>query len=117
MLAMSFLRHDELVGRQAIEGQQATTAQLLVHRVMPVAHGGLRHLGDQGLRVAQQSQLQSAIAVELVLEPLTDEPVRVAGALHDRPAWRGLAPMKSAMPITPSLPTTEISAEAPFSST
>ena len=26
-------------------------------------------------------------------------------------------PMKSAMPMTPSLPTTEISAEAPFSST
>jgi hypothetical protein len=36
-----------------LERKQQPAAQLLVDRMMPVAHGGLRHLCDEGLRVTQ----------------------------------------------------------------
>ena len=58
---------------------------------MAIAHCGLGHLRDQGLRVAQQQQLSLAIAMELILQPLSDQTVGVAGALHDRPARSGFA--------------------------
>src|SRR5207253_8636933 len=84
---------------------------------MAITHCGLRHLRDQGLRVAQQQNLQLPISMELVLELLSDQLV----------AWPALCtiarlgvvspPMNSAMPMRPSLPTTEISADAPSSST
>jgi hypothetical protein len=54
MLAISSCVIDELVGRQAVEAEQQPAAQLLVERVVAVAHRGLRHLRDQRLRVAQQ---------------------------------------------------------------
>ena len=47
---------------------------------MAVAHGGLRHLRDQGLCVAQQQKLQRPISMELVLEPLSDQAIGVADA-------------------------------------
>jgi hypothetical protein len=47
---------------------------------MAVAYGGLRHLRDQGLRVAQQQKLQRPISMELVLEPLSDQAIGVADA-------------------------------------
>src|ERR1700694_858095 len=56
---------------------------------MAIAHCGLRHLRDQGLRVAQQQNLQRPISMELVLELLSDQPVSVTGALYDRPTWGG----------------------------
>src|SRR5882762_5177133 len=111
------LGHGQLVGWQAIEREQQPAAQLLVHRVMPIAHCGLRHLRDQGLGVAQQQKLHFPISMELVLELLSDHPVSVAGALHDRPTRGGFTAHNSAMPMRPSLPTTEISAEAPSAST
>jgi hypothetical protein len=56
---------------------------------MAITRCGLRHLRDQGLRVAQQQKLQLPISMELVLELLSDQPVSVAGALHDRPTRGG----------------------------
>ena len=47
-----FLCHGQLVRGQAVEAQEQPAAQLLVQSMMPVAHGGLRHLGQQALRVA-----------------------------------------------------------------
>src|ERR1700731_3528727 len=57
--------------------------------MMAITHGGLRHLRDQGLRVAQQQKLQRPISMELVLELLSDQAVSVAGALHYRPTRGG----------------------------
>ena len=68
MLRDEFLRHRQLVGGQAIERQQQPAAQLLIHRVMPVADRGLGHLRDQCLRVTQQQQQHLPVAVELLLE-------------------------------------------------
>src|SRR5579863_1950672 len=51
---------------------------------MAIAHCGLGHLRDQGLRVAQKQKLHRPISMELVLELLSDQPVSVTGALHDR---------------------------------
>ena len=65
---------------------------------MAIAHGGLRHLRDQRLRVAQQQDLHAPVAMELVLEPLAHQPVSVAGALDDRPARRRLAPHEQGDP-------------------
>ena len=53
---------------------------------MAIANRGLRHLGDQGLRVAQQQLLHVGIVVEFVLEHLTGELVRETTALNDRAA-------------------------------
>jgi hypothetical protein len=55
-----FLGHDQFVGGQAVEAQQQPAAELLVERMMPVAHRRLRHLGQQGLGVAQQQMLHRA---------------------------------------------------------
>jgi len=51
---------------------------------MAIAHCGLCHLRDQGLRIAQKQQLHLPISMELFLELPTDRTVSVAGALHDR---------------------------------
>lgn len=56
---------------------------------MAIAYRSLSHLRDQGLRIAQQQELHLAVAVELILEQLSDQLVSVAGALHDRPAGGG----------------------------
>ena len=58
---------------------------------MPVAHGRLRHLRDQRLRVAQQDVEHFAVTIEFLLEAIAREAVRVAGALHDGAARRGFA--------------------------
>jgi len=63
--------------------------QLLVYRVVPVAHRGLSHLSDESLRVAQQQHLHPAVAMELKLKSFAVQPVRVAGALNDCPAGCG----------------------------
>src|SRR5438132_601055 len=62
------LGHGELVRGQPVQAQEQPAAQLLLHRVMPVAYGRLRHLRDQRLGVAQQQMLQRAVALELPLE-------------------------------------------------
>ena len=69
--------------------EQQPAAQLLVDRVMSVADGGLGHLGDQGLRVAQQDVQHLAVAFEFLLEPTARQAVRRAGALHDCAVRRG----------------------------
>src|ERR1700730_8547176 len=56
---------------------------------MPVAYRRLRHLRDQCLCVTQQQQLHPAVAMELFLELLSDQPVGMSGALYDRPARSG----------------------------
>jgi hypothetical protein len=84
---------------QPVQRQQQPAAQLLVHRVMPVADRGLSHLRDQRLRVAQQQMLQLAVAIELILQPR-----RSAGKPSPRsaPAPGSVVvspPMNSAMPM------------------
>lgn len=80
-----FLGHDQLVAGQAVEGQEQPAAQLLVDGVVAVADGGLGHLGDQRLGVAQHQQEHFAVAVELVLEPLPGQAKGVSRALHNGP--------------------------------
>ena len=38
----------------AVQAEQQPAAQLLLYRMMPVAHRSLRHLDDQSLGIAQQ---------------------------------------------------------------
>ena len=75
---------------QSIETEQKPSAQLLVQRMVPVAHRRLRHLRDQRLGIAQQ-QVQHRCPVELVLDHTRFQAQALAGALHDRAAGRGLA--------------------------
>jgi len=44
-----FLRHAQLIGRQAIQAQQQPTTQLLVDRVVAIADRRLRHLRNESL--------------------------------------------------------------------
>jgi len=75
------------------------------------------HLRDEGLRVAQQQQQQPGMAVEFGNRPLGRQSVAASATLHDRPTGSAVAPMNSETPTIPSFPTTEISADAPFSMT
>jgi len=60
--------HPKLKWLETVEAQEEPAAQLLVHRVMPVAHCCLRHLREHRLRVAQQKKLHLAPAIEFILE-------------------------------------------------
>ena len=51
-----FLGHDELVALQSIQAQEEPSAKLLIYRVMAVAHGRLRHLGDERAWVYRSSK-------------------------------------------------------------
>ena len=53
-----FLRHHQFIALQAVQAEQQPPAQLLVQRVVAVAHGRLGHLRNQGLGVAQQQVQQ-----------------------------------------------------------
>ena len=86
-----FLRHHQLVAVQPVQAQQQPAAQLLVQRVVAVAHRGLRHLRDQRLRVAQQQVHHRAGAFELVLDDAGAQAPALARALHHGAAGRGLA--------------------------
>ena len=55
---------------------------------MAVAHGGLRHLRDQRLRVAQEQMHQRPEPGELVLEMLRLHAEAQSGALDHGAAWR-----------------------------
>ncbi|KAG0753050.1 hypothetical protein G6F22_021615 [Rhizopus arrhizus] len=67
----------------------AITAKLLVQRVVPVAHGRLRHLRQQRLGVSQQQMLHGAAPVEFVLQRLALQLEGRTGALHDGAAGGG----------------------------
>ncbi len=56
-------RHHEFRLAQTIQTEQQPAAQLLVQRMAAVAHSGLRHLGDEVLRVTQQ-QMQNRPLVQ-----------------------------------------------------
>src|SRR6202158_4231915 len=86
-----FLSHGELVRSQTIETQQQPPAQLLIDRMMAIAHRRLRHLGDQRLGVAQQEMHGRTETPELILEQIGLKPESVPRALHHRAAGRGLA--------------------------
>ena len=49
---------------------------------MPIAHGGLRHLREQRLRVTQQQVLHGPTANEFLLEALATQLVSMARTLH-----------------------------------
>ena len=56
--------------------------------------------------------------MKLVLHPLAQNAISMARALHNRAVGGVVSPpMKSAMPISPSLPTMAISAEEPSANT
>ena len=59
--------------------------------MVPIAHGRLRHLGDQCLGVSQQKVHRRPEAPELILQQFGLEPESIPGALHHRAAGRGLA--------------------------
>ncbi len=59
--------------------------------MVAVAHGGLRHLGDQRLRVAQEQAKHGAGAIELLLQQLRSKAIPEARALYDAAAGCGLA--------------------------
>ena len=58
--------------------------------MVAIADGGLRHLGDQRLRVAEKQMLQRASELELGLERFGSQAVGAAGALNDGAAGCGL---------------------------
>jgi len=84
-----FLCHDQFGAFQPVQAQQQPAAQLLVQRVVPVAHRGLRHLRDQRLRVAQHQVHGRAAEVELVPHLAGIKPKALAGALNHSAAGRG----------------------------
>jgi hypothetical protein len=116
MLAISSCVITSSLPVQAVQAQQQPAAQLLVQRVVAVAHRRLRHLRDQRLRVAQQQVHHRAGAVELFLHGRAQAVARPALCTTARLGVDS-PPMKSEMPTIPSLPTTAISAEAPSSMT
>ena len=112
-----FLRHHQICARQAVQAQQQPAAQLLVERMMAVTHRCLRHLRDQRLGIAKQKARDRAESLKLIFHELRFQLEAFARALHDRAAGRGIAAMNNEMPTMPSLPTTAISPESPFSFT
>ncbi len=59
--------------------------------MVPVAHGGLRHLRYQRLRIAQRQMLQMTAQREFPLQNTRPDPIAFARALHDRPAGSAFA--------------------------
>ncbi len=57
--------------------------------MVAVAHRGLGHLGQQGLGIAQKDMQHLPVTFEFLLEPHARQPVRGAGALHDRTVGGG----------------------------
>ncbi|MNI44024.1 hypothetical protein D3C73_983750 [compost metagenome] len=86
-----FLRHDDFVGPQAVQAKQQPAAQLLVQRVVPIAHGGLGHLRQERLRVAQQQVLHGPAPVELVFQGLAFQLIGRTRALNDGAAGCGFS--------------------------
>ena len=69
--------------------------------MVSVAHGGLCHLRDYGLRETQQRMLQRAAASEFLLDDGRPQPVGRTRALHDRPGRHGLAAHEQRNPHRP----------------
>jgi len=67
------------------------SSSLLVQRMVPVAHRGLRHLRNQRLRVTRRQMLQITACCEFSFQNTRPEPAAVASALHHRTA-RGAFP-------------------------
>src|SRR6185295_2463520 len=67
----------------SVQARQQPAAQLLFQGMVPVADRGLRHPGDQRLRVAEKQLLQRAAAPELFLQNSRLEAISVSGALYD----------------------------------
>lgn len=98
-------RHHQLASGHPIQRQQQPTAQLLFHRMVAIAHGGLGGLGHQGLGVAQQQALQHPGTVEFLLQGAAVKPVGVSSGCMTAQLDVVSPPMNSEMPTTPSLPT------------
>src|SRR6185437_2300235 len=78
-----FLGHCQLVGRQSVQTHQQPSAELLVHGMVPVAHGGLSHLRQQCLCIAQEELLNRTGQDEFVVNMPGLHPECVAGTLYD----------------------------------
>jgi hypothetical protein len=102
MLAIRSWVIDNSFDRQAVQAQQQPAAQLLIDRVVPIAHRSLRHLRQQRLRVAQQHVLQRPGALELASASWRRRAGKALPALCTT-ARLGVVwpPMKSAMPTSP----------------
>ena len=87
----ALLRHAHLARAEPVEREEEPPAQLLVHRVVPVAHRGLRHLRDQRLGEAQEQPLQRLAAVEASFHRPGAHAPAVPGDLHHRAARRDAA--------------------------
>ena len=83
--------HHQLIARQAIQAEQQPAAELLVHRVVAVAHRCLAHLGDQRLGEAQHQVHHRDRALELGLDGISAQSVTHACALHHGLVRRGTA--------------------------
>jgi Predicted Zn-dependent protease (DUF2268) len=84
-----FLRHHQLIAPQPIQAQQQPTAELLIQRMMPITRGRLRHLRNQGLRVAQHQVQHRSAARELGLHDFGIETATGSGTLHHGTAGGG----------------------------
>src|SRR5437868_6248392 len=60
--------------------------------MVQVAHRGLRNLGDEGLCVSQENELERAALRKPSLESLRRQAIRPARALHHGAVRRGLTP-------------------------
>ncbi len=59
--------------------------------MVAVAHGGLRHLGDQRLCVAEQQAKDGAGPIEFLLQLLRSKAIPEARTLYDAAAGRRVA--------------------------
>ena len=91
-VADQFLRHQDFVPGQAVQAHQQPAAQLLLNRVMPIAHRGLGHLRDQRLGKAEQGSLQRCTpAAEFRAHHARLDAVGARGGLYDRSRRRRFA--------------------------
>ena len=90
-IGYQLLSHDQFIRRQPIVTEQKPAAQLLFDGMKSVAHGSLRHLCEQCLRVEQQQAMKLADTPEFLAEALQLQPDCVTSALNHRPIGRRIA--------------------------
>ena len=70
------------IARYQVETEEQPAAQLLIHRVVPVAENILGNLGEQGLGIAQGQPMQAHALVELPAQHFGPQAIGLPRTLH-----------------------------------
>ena len=81
----------DVVGAKPVHAGEEQAAQLFHQRVVAVAHAGLRHLPEEGLRVAEQQLAQRRGSGRAPAQRVRAYPISVSGIAHDDAARRRAA--------------------------